>query len=38
MYMYGIVISRYEVEPYEIFIFQTPQGDLITLKVSEYEG
>lgn len=35
--MYKLVITRYEIGPYEIFIFQTSQGDLITFKISVYE-
>tara|TARA_R110002012_G_scaffold7040_1_gene33315 strand:+ start:3554 stop:3682 length:129 start_codon:yes stop_codon:yes gene_type:complete len=32
-----LVPSYYEVGNYEIIILQNPQGDLITLKIQEYE-
>jgi len=33
-----LVITRYEIGPYEIFILQNSRGDLITIKVDEYYG
>ena len=31
----GIVLSIFTIGPYDIFIAQTPYGDLIALKVDE---
>ena len=31
----GIVLSIFTIGPYDIFIVQTPYGDLIALKVEE---
>jgi len=33
-----LVPTYYEVGNYEIIILQNPQGDLITLKIQEYES
>ena len=33
-----LVVTIYISEPYEIIIFQNSKGDLITIKVDEYNG
>ncbi len=32
-----LVITRYVIGPYEIFILQNSRGELITIKIDEYE-
>jgi len=32
-----LVPSYFEVGPYEIIILQNPSGDLLTLKIQQYE-
>jgi len=34
----GIVFTQFEVGPFEIFIFQDGEGEVITIKTYEYEG
>tara|TARA_R110000787_G_scaffold21081_1_gene62662 strand:- start:4277 stop:4414 length:138 start_codon:yes stop_codon:yes gene_type:complete len=33
-----IVPSYFEVGNYEIIIFQTPEGDLLSLKIEQYDN
>tara|TARA_R110002167_G_scaffold195839_1_gene398829 strand:+ start:88 stop:222 length:135 start_codon:yes stop_codon:yes gene_type:complete len=33
----GIVFTQFDIEPFEIFIFQDEDGELITIKTYEYE-
>tara|TARA_R110000765_G_scaffold33034_1_gene76033 strand:- start:158 stop:286 length:129 start_codon:yes stop_codon:yes gene_type:complete len=33
-----IVPSYFEVDNYEIVVLQDPEGNLLTLKIEEYEG
>jgi hypothetical protein len=33
----GIVFTTFTIDDYEIYIFQDPEGELITLKIYEYE-
>lgn len=33
----GLIFTQFEVGGYEIYIFQDPEGELITLKIYEYD-
>ena len=34
----GIVFTQFDVGPYEIFVFQDEDGNVITVKTYKYEG